>query len=361
MTRLHFDTRAINALPIRDVAERYAEVKRSGANYMTQCPWHEDSHPSLLVSKGSRCKCMACGKGGSVIDYVMALRGWDFKEACEDISEAFHIDVEESGVDRPWAPSVKPVKPRKSRLQDVLAREVKAVVSRNTIRMPSLSYIPDAFLTAHQSADSTFCQCLRSIFVEEGVQWAVEQYRLGTYQLGAKDGYVMFPSIDRQGRIHNIKLQRYCTDKGSPLFFHKEEGSTFWLASILQRQGTLPKDASYDSSCFFGEHLLSQRPNNTVVLVESPKNAIVGCLDNPSYLWIAVGNKGNLTRQRLQCLHGRKVIVIPDRDAIPEWTNIINNARDIATFIISSFCEAGMQSLDKKGDVADYLIKKLTV
>lgn len=76
-------------------------------------------------------------------------------------------------------------------------------------------------------------------------------------------------------------------------------------------------------------------------------------------LWIAVGNKNNLTRSRLECLRNRKVIVIPDNDALEEWRRILSKMQDIATFCFSSFCEQALGEQGEKGDVADYLVKKL--
>lgn len=98
-----------------------------------------------------------------------------------------------------------------------------------------------------------------------------------------------------------------------------------------------------------------------MVLVESPKNAIIGAGEATMMLWIAVGNKNNLTRKRLECLRNRKVIVIPDNDAVDEWRAILSKMGDIATFCFSTFCDTALKEQGKKGDVADYLIEKLKV
>lgn len=364
-----FDTRALNAIEMEKVAARYGSVVRRGSHYMALCPWHDDHHESLLVSskKGNRCKCMVCMKEGeskSVIDYVMAVRRCDFREACEALHRDFCIPMVENtrggGASRQRA-----TVPRKKALpyggvKDVLERERGR--RHDFVQLDATaSYIPMAYVEEHMSADSTFCQCLRQMFIPEGVEYAVQEYRLGSYAMGDdRQGFVMFPSIDIHGRCHNIKIQRYTTDRGSPRFFHKEEDSTFWLATILQRRGKLPRDARYDCDCLFGEHLLAQYPDVPVVLVESPKNAVVGMCEVPSLLWLAAGNKSALTRSRLECLRNRKVIVIPDRDAVDEWRGRLSQLQDIATFELSTFCEDALLKEGEKGDVADYIISKET-
>jgi hypothetical protein len=72
------------------VAGRYNEVKKIGSDYVTICPWHDDTKPSLTIFAGKqhqRCHCFACGNGGNVIDYYMQQTGADFKEAVENLSE----------------------------------------------------------------------------------------------------------------------------------------------------------------------------------------------------------------------------------------------------------------------------------
>ena len=70
--------------------ERLAEVrgvklKRHGADLIGLCPFHEDHSPSLVISPQKNLwNCLgACGKGGSVIDWVMRAEGISFRHAVE--------------------------------------------------------------------------------------------------------------------------------------------------------------------------------------------------------------------------------------------------------------------------------------
>jgi DNA primase len=74
--------------------ERLAEargikLKRHGADLIGLCPFHDDHSPSLVISpKKNLWNCLgACGKGGSVIDWVMRAEGISFRHAVELLRE----------------------------------------------------------------------------------------------------------------------------------------------------------------------------------------------------------------------------------------------------------------------------------
>jgi DNA primase len=61
------------------------ELKRTGANLVGRCPFHEDHTPSLVVTPETNLwHCLgACQTGGSTIDWVMRTRGVSFRHAAE--------------------------------------------------------------------------------------------------------------------------------------------------------------------------------------------------------------------------------------------------------------------------------------
>ena len=348
----HYDYRRLNDLDIVGVARRLnVSLRRAGINYKTYCPWHPDKHPSLVLynKPGNRhCHCYACGEHHSVIDFAMKAGGWtDVKDACEWLSREFGIGT----VDK-WRYIAAP--------KPIVAKQPKE---------PDYRYIPMEKVDEMVSTESTLCRCLMRMahstqarWTPEAVAWQVEEYRLGSYTLWGTEDYTAFPSIDYQGRVCNIKVQHYDTDPLSPRFAHDNIGQSYMLASIWLADGKLkfddcPKrdDIRFRNDCLFGEHLLKQYPAATVALVESPKNALFGALDMPEMVWVAAGNKHNLKREVLRSLIGRDVVVFPDRDAIPLWTDTLRGMRDLANFTVSDFCERYAPKEQLKFDIADYL------
>jgi len=72
---------------IVDVISDYVNLKRVGKLYMGRCPFHEDKTPSFAVYLDGYYKCFGCGASGDVIDFIMKIRGCDFKEALEILQE----------------------------------------------------------------------------------------------------------------------------------------------------------------------------------------------------------------------------------------------------------------------------------
>lgn len=331
-----FDTTRINAVSITKVAERLDSVRKSGVNHVTTCPWHDDNHPSLVLferTNENRCHCFACGKGGSVIDYVMQHEKWTFKDACQWLSREYGILTTQSRRYPTPRSKAKPVA---------------------TPAEPAYTYIPMELLNELVSVENSLCKCLMHMYQPAAVEYLVEEYRIGCYTMKELDDYTVFPNIDTMGRVCNLKVQHYDTNPHSERFAHSDQ-SAYWLGKIWSREGRLPKDAEYQSRCLFGEHLLSRYPNSMVALVESPKNALFGALEYPKLVWVATGNKGMLKREVLMTLHGRDVIVIPDCDAVDDWKNTISQMADVANFTVSDFCRHHAPEGQPKFDIADYL------
>jgi DNA primase len=92
----HFIDDLKNRADLVRVIEPYVKLKRSGANWMGCCPFHEEKTPSFSVSpsKGFY-KCFGCGKGGSVYNFVMEMEGLNFPEAVKRVAEITGIPLPE--------------------------------------------------------------------------------------------------------------------------------------------------------------------------------------------------------------------------------------------------------------------------
>ena len=55
-------------------------------------------------------------------------------------------------------------------------------------------------------------------------------------------------------------------------------------------------------------------------------------------------------------LRNRDVIVIPDCDAVDEWTSETAKMKDLANFVISDYCRRMAPEGQKKFDIADAYI-----
>ena len=66
------------------VRSRGVELKEQGRDLVGLCPLHEDHEPSLLVTPAKGLwHCLGCGKGGTVVDWVMETEKVSFRHAVE--------------------------------------------------------------------------------------------------------------------------------------------------------------------------------------------------------------------------------------------------------------------------------------
>ena len=70
------------------------ELSKKGKNYIGLCPFHNDNHPSLSVSKEKQIfKCFVCGESGNVFQFLMKFENISFMEAVRILGERIGIQV----------------------------------------------------------------------------------------------------------------------------------------------------------------------------------------------------------------------------------------------------------------------------
>ncbi|MBR2880409.1 MAG: DNA primase, partial [Oscillospiraceae bacterium] len=80
---------------IADVVGSYVRLtKRSGSNLFGLCPFHSEKTPSFSVSPDKQIyHCFGCGKGGSVINFIMEIENLSFPDAVEFLARRSGMEV----------------------------------------------------------------------------------------------------------------------------------------------------------------------------------------------------------------------------------------------------------------------------
>ncbi|MBP3257140.1 MAG: hypothetical protein J6M23_03930 [Bacteroidales bacterium] len=213
------------------------------------------------------------------------------------------------------------------------------------------NYLPDDIVrrTLRLNPRSFLLQFLQTLFDEQTIVRLVSEYRIGV----TKDLSAIFYQIDESGHCRAGKIIRYNPETG-----HRIKDASVpvdWVHTRLKRSGVLPESWQL-SQCLFGEHLLPQRPDATVCLVEAEKTAVICAGFLPEFLWLATGGKGQLG-DRLDALYGRRVIAYPDIDAFDTWTAKLKE-RPWLSIMVSDYLQitATDQERASGADIADRLI-----
>ena len=159
---------------------------------------------------------------------------------------------------------------------------------------------------------NAFATFLSKIFCEDTAKALFEKYLIGT----TKDGHTIFYQLDTQDRCRGGKIIPYNPETG-----HRIKDDQFppvmcvhtnlKAVQLLQPEWRL-------TQCLFGEHLLHDKVNANVALVESEKTAVIYSLLLSEYIWLATGGKSQFN-DRLMVLKGHKVTAFPDIDGYEEW------------------------------------------
>ncbi|WP_265443655.1 DNA primase [Acetivibrio straminisolvens] len=81
---------------ILSVVGEYVKLERKGKNYFGLCPFHSEKTPSFSVDPSKQLYyCFGCGKGGSVIQFVMDAENLDYIEAIKLLAERARIQLPE--------------------------------------------------------------------------------------------------------------------------------------------------------------------------------------------------------------------------------------------------------------------------
>ena len=75
-------------IDIVDLIGEYIPLIQKGKNYFGVCPFHNDTNPSMSVSREKQIyKCFSCGASGNIFTFVSEYENISFKEALDKLAE----------------------------------------------------------------------------------------------------------------------------------------------------------------------------------------------------------------------------------------------------------------------------------
>lgn len=81
-------------IDIVDLISEYIPLVQKGKNYFGVCPFHNDTNPSMSVSREKQIyKCFSCGASGNAFNFIMDYDHIDFKEAIRVLGEKVGVEV----------------------------------------------------------------------------------------------------------------------------------------------------------------------------------------------------------------------------------------------------------------------------
>ena len=209
-----------------------------------------------------------------------------------------------------------------------------------------LQPLPADLVARSHSPQSNFWQWLASDAAPRlDLQPGALQHVYEDYLIGAtSNAEVIFWQIDEQQRVRSGHIMQYGADG------HRC-GHQSWVHSRMMARGQLPADWELQQ-CLFGQHLLPQRPEAHVCIVESEKTALVLAARYPQLLWLATCGSGGLNAEKVECLRHRRFTLFPDSGCLNKWQNAMQQTRGLQFTI-----DAQLESYPPNTDLADLLLQ----
>jgi len=290
----------------------------------------------LTGKRQQKFTCPHCGKKKCFVRYVDTKNG--FRYVADDVGKCdhqhscgYHYKPSEYYHDNQWA------------------QEPKVCTDNHCKPVPPPPFLPFPmeYVSRSHSPRSTFWRWFSTDVAKilnlssEQVQRVYDDYLIGA----TNKGNVIFWQIDQVGQVHGGHIMHY-------RFNGHRDGFQGWTHIPLISKGLLPPNWTL-YQCLFGEHLLGQRPQAHVCLVESEKTALVMAAHQPEFVWLATAGSSGLQPERLECLRGRRVTVFPDSGCYEKWNHQMQLTQDIDYNVSRS-----LESYPPNTDLCDLLLSE---
>ncbi|HTB51759.1 MAG TPA: CHC2 zinc finger domain-containing protein, partial [Ferruginibacter sp.] len=87
----------LSRIDIIDIVSTFVKLKKRGANYIGNCPFHNEKSPSFTVSPVKEIyKCFGCGRSGNSIGFLMEHEKYSYVEALRWLAQKYNVEIEET-------------------------------------------------------------------------------------------------------------------------------------------------------------------------------------------------------------------------------------------------------------------------
>lgn len=224
------------------IVEAHVPLKKKGANFWGNCPFHGEKTASFSVSpaKGFY-KCFGCGKSGNAYTFLMEQEGLNFPEAIKRVAEMSGIPLPEPVDDEQFKRSKKKKEERKKVSDEVIQLNTWALefwerelnesydeaekareylhnrgISEETQKTFRVGYAPDTWdalmnLLKEKGADDKLIEISGLVSINEEKKRVYDRFR----------GRIIFPVLDVNG--NPIAFGARILDKGEPKYLNSPE------------------------------------------------------------------------------------------------------------------------------------------
>ena len=288
---------------IVNIISEYVQLKKTGANYVGLCPFHNEKTPSFTVSESKNIfHCFGCGESGNAIKFIMKKENLDFASAIVFLGEKLGIEIQEG-----FKPDQKTID-EKTKTYEINKEAAKYFYNNLKLSKQALGYLNRRKLSikvlnqfglgfAIDSWESLY-NFLKNKYSDE------EIFRAGLINKRNDGGYydkfrnrVIFPIIDTKSKI--IGFGGRVLDESMPKYLNSPDTNVFSKGNHL-----------------YGLNLLNKFSNRKrIILVEGYMDVISLYNNGINYSVASLGTALTSRQAQLIKRYGDEIYICYDSDS----------------------------------------------
>jgi DNA primase len=135
------------AADIVKIVGDYVKLRKSGANYVGLCPFHQEKTPSFAVHPVKQIfHCFGCGVGGDVFKFVMLMDSLPFPEALRRVAEKVGVHLEERAGEETYDANTK-LRAALMKLHEIAAKFFASQLGATAEGRMARAYLADRGMT----------------------------------------------------------------------------------------------------------------------------------------------------------------------------------------------------------------------
>lgn len=327
---------------IVDIISSYIPLIKKGKNFFGVCPFHDDSNPSMSVSKELQIyRCFSCGASGNVFTFLMEYEHISFREALEILANKAGISISSVNIKKPTMKYDKLYeiynisnKFYQNNLNSKLGLDAREYLKRRSLNEDVIKSFGIGL--ALPEMDN-----LVKLLTTKGYDIkTLNDIGLASNEHDTYINRIMFPLMDITGKVvgfsgriyDNSNLNKYLNTKETPIFkkglmlynYHNAKEEVRLKKSVIIMEGFMDVIRAFTIDVKNVVALMGTAlTNEQASLIKRLSNDVILCFDGDE-----AGKKATLTNGKiLEKLNlNVKVIALTNNDD-PD-TFILNNGKD---------------------------------
>jgi len=314
----------------------FLPLKKAGRNFKTNCPFHNEKTPSLVISPERQIwHCFGCGKGGDVYTFLMEYENMEFPEALRSLAKRAGVALKESSFKQEEyseKENIFSINNQALKFYHYVLTELPAgkealsyLLDKRKINKGTIDTFQLGFAPTTGSALSNYLSKKKN-YKNRDLLTAGVSFERGTTLYDFFRGRIIFPLFDHRGNatgfsgraLNDIDMPKYLNTKETAVY-HK--GSMFFglntaKEEIKQKQDAIIVEGEFDAIALYMEGIKNAvaikgtaLTENQVALLSRFTPKVTLCLDQDNAGFEA-------TRRSLEVLEKKgmttSIIVIKD-------------------------------------------------